>query len=76
MFSASLHERDRAEIPNTAFLEPNLHKAPRAPQAASHKRAAEQEKAPQKRGAVRTPFLNAAQLALRYPRYIVTDEVT
>ena len=75
MFSASLRERDGAEIQNTAFLEPNLYKAPRAPQDAAQKRAAGQEKTPQKRGAVRTPFLNAALLALHYPRYIVTDEV-
>ena len=67
--------RQTAGPPYAAFLEPNLHAAPTAPQAAAHKRAAEQEQAPQKRGAVRTPVLHAAQLSLRYPRYIVADEV-
>ena len=75
VFSAALHGGVEAEPPYTAFLGPELHEAPWAPQEAARRRANKREKARQERSAARAALLNSAQPATHCLRCIIAGEV-
>ena len=75
MYSAVLHGAMMAEPLFPAFLQPMLDEVPWAPRNAARNRANELAKARRKQKPARTPFLNSAQLALHFLRYIMTGDV-
>ena len=70
LLSDALHGGGEACLTYVPLLPPKLRESPGASQDPARKRAADAEKARQRRNGVKTSFLNTGQLAPSYLRYV------